>query len=187
MSKTILLLQQVDSLLTEAKNRDLLLQTLTDSHSSVAPTVVNLPTVGNPAREIKCLVFTANTDLPTFRICELSVNDFRHLEDIPINLSAILVPIVDPMNRGYLAEKSHFLSMAYAQRLNLNVTIAWLKEHIKKPIIIICIRNGLNGLEANELLDANLLYEFELVDFYIEDIRSFILKIRSVLSGVTDT
>ena len=179
MKPAILLLQQVYSLLAEAKHRELLLQTLTKS--SVSPTVVNLPTVGNPIGEINCLEFTASADFPSFNILELGVNNFRHIEDIPIDISAILVPINDPATRGYSAEKHHFLKLAYAQRLHLWAVLSWLKKHIHKPIIIICIRNGLNGLDANELLDPDLVAQFEVIDFYVDDSFSFIRSLQSLL------
>src|SRR5258707_15265635 len=101
MNDVILMLQQVDSLLAETKYRKLLLQALTNS--SVLPTAVNLPLVSEPPYKINCLIYAAHTDFPNFDIWELNTNNFRHIWDIPINLSAIFIPIVDPMHTGYSA------------------------------------------------------------------------------------
>ncbi|MBA3870619.1 MAG: hypothetical protein H0X30_15875 [Anaerolineae bacterium] len=187
MNSIILLLQQVDPLLYEKKYRTLIEKSL--ANSRLLPSEVNVSTVGNTDSGTTYRVFPANSYLSNYAIWELDVNYFRYpkafLMNFPTDLSAVFVPIIDPMNLGYPADKNHFLMLAEGQMLQLKGTLDSLQKSINKPIMVICIRDAVNGLDTNELLDDDLLAKFDLVDFYVDDAISFIRKIQSVL-GIKD-
>jgi|GEM_PF-4149519 len=102
-----------------------------------------------------------------------------------MDFSAVFVPIIDPMNLGYPSANDHFLMMADGQDLQLRGTLDSIQKSISAPIVIICIRDAVNGLDIFDLVDDDLREKFNLVEFHVDDERSFIRDIQAVL-GVQD-
>lgn len=75
--------------------------------------------------------------------------------------------------------------MADGQDLQLRGTLDSIQKSISAPIIIICIKDAVNGLDTYDLVDDDLLEKFNLVEFHVDDELSFIGNIQSVL-GIKD-
>lgn len=188
MSGKILLLQQADSLLYEEKYRNIMERAL--AKSSLLPNEVKIFTVDGANRGTTYRVFPSNSDLPNYTIWELDVTYVRYprdfLQNFPTDFSAVFVPILDPMSRsGYPLDKDHSIMMADGQDLQLRGTLDSIQKSISAPIIIICIKDAVNGLDTYDLVDDDLLEKFNLVEFHVDDELSFIGNIQSVL-GIKD-